>query len=320
MLKVQKAKIKNRISHNLLNMNILEVGYAVPFDIFIKKAGGFVVIVKAGTLITKKIYTMLEKQDAVYTSKQDKVKHKLSCETLQYYVEYNKENLEQSLKFLYEINEKLFSDFLNTKDNIFDLPCVKALVKSIIILVKQHKHYLKDTMSYFSNEHILADHSLHVAIYAINLGNLLHYDDIELQQLGLAGLLHDLGIKKINESITAKHSKLTLDELETVHQHSKYSTDIAKQNFIHDPYVIDAIMHHHENHDGSGYPDHLSGNDISNFASILSISDVFDALTNERPYREKMSTFDALTLMMKDSQMVNKFNRKYIKVFLKSLV
>jgi HD-GYP domain-containing protein (c-di-GMP phosphodiesterase class II) len=76
-------------------------------------------------------------------------------------------------------------------------------------------------------------------------------------------------------------------------------------------------MHHHESHDGTGYPDALLSEEISPFASILSVCDVFEALTNDRPYRKKYSTFNALKIMMKDDEMVNKFNQEYLKSFLK---
>jgi HD-GYP domain-containing protein (c-di-GMP phosphodiesterase class II) len=105
-----------------------------------------------------------------------------------------------------------------------------------------------------------------------------------------------------------------------VQKHPDYSVEIVMKNYIHDPYIIDAIKHHHESHDGNGYPDGLSGNAISEFSSIICISDVFDALTNNRAYREKHSTFDALKIMMKDETMVNRFNQNYLKVFLQSFL
>ena len=78
-------------------------------------------------------------------------------------------------------------------------------------------------------------------------------------------------------------------------------------------------MQHHERYDGSGYPENLTEKDISEFASILAICDVFDALTNNRPHRKEHSSFEALKMMMKDSSMINKFNQRYLKLAIKSL-
>ncbi|MDQ1337456.1 MAG: hypothetical protein QG617_423, partial [Campylobacterota bacterium] len=97
------------------------------------------------------------------------------------------------------------------------------------------------------------------------------------------------------------------------------SVEIIKQNHIHDPYILDAVMHHHERYDGSGYPNNLTKGDISDFASILAICDVFDALTNSRAHRKNYSSFDALKMMMRDSEMVNGFNQRYLHLSLKLL-
>ena len=78
-------------------------------------------------------------------------------------------------------------------------------------------------------------------------------------------------------------------------------------------------MHHHEQYDGSGYPEKLKEEDISVYASILSICDVFDALTSERPHRKQYSSFEAIKMMIKDDSMANKFNHKYLQLLLKSL-
>ena len=152
------------------------------------------------------------------------------------------------------------------------------------------------------------------------LGHFLQLDDIQLLRLGTAALLHDIGVKKVMRSILEKEDVLTPDELESAHKHSTYSVEIAKQNAMSDPYIINAIMHHHECFDGSGYPQGLKGENISTFASILCICDVFDALTSERPHREKYSYFEALKLMMKDPALAKKYNQEQLRVFLHSLL
>lgn len=138
-------------------------------------------------------------------------------------------------------------------------------------------------------------------------------------QVGKAGLLHDLGLKKIDTSIIKKDAELDTTELKEIQKHSQYSVDIIKQNRIHDQYIINAIMHHHEQYDGNGYPKQLNRDEIGIFASILSICDVFDALTNNRPHRKQHTSFDAIKMMIKDKSMLGKFNHQYLQIFLKSL-
>ena len=227
--------------------------------------------------------------------------------------------MQKSLEYLYTINGKVFEKYLNSQDNKIDLKCAEEIIKTIIFLNNDNKKFLQEIMQYFVNEHELPTHSLHVTIYSLSLGKFLKLNTNELLQLGTASLLHDIGMKKISSQIINQNKKLTLAELESVQQHSIYSTQIIKHNHILDPYIIDAVTHHHENYDGTGYPDALMGSDISIFASIISIADVFDALTNARPNREALNSFSALKVMMKDDTMANKFNYTYLQGFLKLL-
>jgi HD-GYP domain-containing protein (c-di-GMP phosphodiesterase class II) len=141
-------------------------------------------------------------------------------------------------------------------------------------------------MPHFIDKQEIDIHSLQVMIYAITLANALHLSDKELFLLGEAALFHDLGLKKIDDNIIYKKTKLTDDEMYEMHRHTIYSTEIIKQNDIINPFIIDAVLHHHEQYNGKGYPNQLEKKHISIFASILSICDVFDALTTQRSYRK----------------------------------
>lgn len=319
-MKVVQAKIKYQISYVALDADSLRVGYAVPFNIFIKKENDYVIILPAGTILTEKIHKMLQNKENIYVSNKEAGRQILSCETLQIYLEYNKNDFAKSLELLTEVNVVLFDDYLQNTEDIINLSCVTKIVSGIMFLIKTNQHYLKNTISLFQSDENLSHHSLYVAIYAVNLGFFLKLTSDKLLQLGTAALLHDIGFKKIDENIVHKGSKLNEDETASIQKHPKYSVTIAKQNKIHEPYILDAIMHHHECYDGSGYPEHLTHKNIGNAAAILSISDVFNALTNDRPYRLKYSSFEALQLMMKNEAMAGKFNQDYIKVFLRSLL
>ena len=318
-MKVVQKKIKSVDYYALLDLDSLAVGDTMAFDIFIKKSSDYIVIIEAGTILSESLYKKLEKQDDLYIFKKDKEKLILTCDSLKFYVQYNKNNFEKRIQFIYELNTKLFNGFFANENNKLDLKCVNSIVKSIIYLIKYDARFLKNTMPYFIGEHNLPNHFLHVTIYTMSLGNSLKLTSKELVQIGTAALLHDVGLKKIDDSLIKKSTKLDEEELEKVKKHSEYSVEIITQNNIHDPYILDAVMHHHEQYDGNGYPGKLKEKDISVFASIISISDVFDALTTRRSYRKQYTSFDAIKMMLKDPSMVNKFNRKYIQVLLKSL-
>ncbi|MEK6659942.1 MAG: HD domain-containing phosphohydrolase [Campylobacterota bacterium] len=319
-MKVIKTKLNYSNSYLSFDINLLKVGCVAPFDIFIKKDDDFVIIIEAGTLISENLHAKLKHHESLYISKKDEDKQILSCESLKYYIRHNRDNPQKRVMLLYKISEQLFDIYATNKENMIHLGCTELIIKSIIYLIKYDEKFLKNTMPYFENDHVLYSHSLHVAMYAISLSNMLKFHDDDLLKIGVAALLHDVGLKKIDEAIIQKEAQLTQEEMKLIQKHSQYSVDILNQNKIHDPYIINAVMHHHERLDGSGYPNQLTGDEISNFASILAICDVFDALTNNRPHRKNYSSFDALKMMMRDTDMVNKFNQRYLNIFLKSFL
>ena len=316
-MKIVQTKINNS-HYKQLDMSSLAVDNVLKSHIFIKKDKDYVIIIEAGTLLTLKLYEMLKTKDALYTLKEKRRKQKYTKLSLFKSIQECKNNDDKSLRLLYEVNNSLFTKFLSSDDDIIDTECMNEIIKSLVHLVKENVNYVKDVMQYFSSDYSLPYHSIHVSLYAIHLGHFLQLNNAQLVQLGIAGLLHDIGIKKIDESIKNKDSKLDLNELESIQQHTKYSGEIAQKNYIHDPYILDAIIHHHEAHDGSGYPHHLSSKDIKVLASIICISDSFDALTNDRSYRKRYSTFEALKIMMQDEDIANKFHPKYLKTLLQS--
>ncbi len=318
-MKFIKAKISHR-THRKLELESIVVGEQLVFDIWIKKDDEYLIIIKAGTLLIEKIYHQLQLQKNLYISLNDIDQLTLTSSSLLRYIQHNQNKGQKTIEFLYEVNNRLFTEFFASERNLIDTTSVDAIVKSIIYLVKNNPKYLKETIAYFNDACALEFHSIHVAIYAVSLSYCLDFKDEELLRIGTAGLLHDLGKKVINDNITKKESKLNLQEMQTMQEHSKFSVDIVKKNHIYNPYIVEAIMHHHEALDGSGYPEHLTSKDITPFAAILSICDNFDALTSDRPYRDKYSTFEALKKIMKEESMVNKFNQEYLRIFLESLL
>ena len=109
-----------------------------------------------------------------------------------------------------------------------------------------------------------------------------------IQAIEAAALLHDTGKLAIPEYILNKPGKLTPVEFEKMKEHASIGADILSA--IDFPYpVIPIVRHHHENWDGTGYPEGLKGTDIPIGARILSVVDCFDALTSDRPYRPRLS-------------------------------
>jgi putative nucleotidyltransferase with HDIG domain len=149
-----------------------------------------------------------------------------------------------------------------------------------------------------AKDQVTHGHIRRVQRFALGLAKLVGvHDKLQLQALEAAALLHDMGKIAVPEHILNKPSKLTFGEFEKMKLHASVGADILSS--INFPYpVVPIVRHHHENWDGSGYPDKLRGTDIPLGARILAVVDCFDALTSDRPYRTRLSDADAIAILM----------------------
>lgn len=145
-------------------------------------------------------------------------------------------------------------------------------------------------------------HSMNVALICTVIGNWLNLPSDELNTLSLCGLLHDIGKLKIPPEIIAKPGKLTDDEFKLIQSHPKMGYDILRSKDL-DNRIKLATLQHHERYDGSGYPRHLTGPEISNFSAIVAIADVYDAMTSNRVYRKGLCPFKVIATFEKDKEL-----------------
>lgn len=140
-------------------------------------------------------------------------------------------------------------------------------------------------------------HSMSVSALLVRFGRHLTLDEAAIQELGMAGLLHDIGKTRIDDAILTKTSQLTEDEIALIRSHPRFGAEILSRTDGLSPIILDVCLHHHERIDGSGYPDGLAGEALSFETRVTAICDVFDALTTARPYKLAWSTERALSSM-----------------------
>jgi HD-GYP domain-containing protein (c-di-GMP phosphodiesterase class II) len=135
-----------------------------------------------------------------------------------------------------------------------------------------------------------------VAKYSLMIGMGLGLDDQDLDTLRDAARLHDLGKIGIPDEVLKKDGGLTDEEWVIMRRHPEIGESIIKpvRSLQH---LCDLIRHHHEKLDGTGYPDRLKGEEISPLVRILSVADIYDALTTERPYRPRKSKEEAISIL-----------------------
>ncbi len=152
-------------------------------------------------------------------------------------------------------------------------------------------------MAIDAKDQVTHGHIRRVQRYAVGLARALGIsDDRQLRAIEAAALLHDMGKLAIPEFILNKPGKLTASEFAVMKTHAALGADILSS--IEFPYpVVPIVRYHHENWDGSGYPEGIRGADIPIGARILSVVDCYDALTSDRPYRPAMTTEQAIDIL-----------------------
>jgi HD-GYP domain-containing protein (c-di-GMP phosphodiesterase class II) len=128
-------------------------------------------------------------------------------------------------------------------------------------------------------------HSVSVGALMIGLGQQLGLEADRLPEIGMAGLLHDIGKVGIELELLNKKGRLTDEEFERLRNHAPYGHRLLVKGNASE-IALEVARHHHERTDGSGYPDRISGENISLYARMAAVCDVYDATTSNRPYKD----------------------------------
>jgi len=160
-------------------------------------------------------------------------------------------------------------------------------------------------------------HCLNVALICNIIGKWLNFEPKDLEVITLCGLLHDIGKLMIPSSIITKPAKLTDEEFITIKTHTLRGYNLLKSKNI-DTRIKNAALMHHERCDGSGYPYGFYSEQIDSFAKLVSIADVYDAMTCARVYRGPLCPFVVVNIF--ETEGYSKYDPKYIMTFLEGIV
>ncbi len=199
----------------------------------------------------------------------------------------------EDIEYSEAISDELFTKGLDAvkEENIGSIVNVAA---SIVSEVSGRKDMTLDLFDLRSTDEYTFHHSVNVAVFSVVVGQKMGLYEDDLRLLSQAAICHDLGKIKIEDSILNKNGRLTDEEYEQIKKHPEYSNEILKNNPEVSAVVRQAVLCHHENENGSGYPRGLEGKQIPILSKIIHVVDVYDALTNKRPYKEPYAPVDAL--------------------------
>jgi putative nucleotidyltransferase with HDIG domain len=309
-------------SYRKINLEFLNNSGDEYFDIFYKaRSYGTVKYVRFATSKPEhheKVVRLLESGDPLedfYIQEEELFKYyRHATTTLRKIVANPEISFEKKAKKVYEVSKNIMREFfeynasekmLRTSDEVMEImeECFRDYDISFFGISKiTNKDYYTYT------------HSVNVALYCMTYGVKIKMNHDEVRMLGLGGMLHDVGKSKISNTILNKKGLLTPQEFDTVKNHAPMGGEILNKMKCYAHSVIDMATQHHEKYKGGGYPQGIIGKEISYFARICKVMDVYDALTTRRSYKKAMNPFDTLTLMKK--QMSDEFDAKILDNFI----
>lgn len=176
---------------------------------------------------------------------------------------------------------------------------LKHLVNEIIQSLDRNFNALLFIANIKGSDDFTYRHSINVAIYAVAYARFLELEDDDVFCLGLAGLFHDYGKALVPQEILTAPRSLTDEEFKVMHSHVTLGYECLKKTEWINSKVLDGVLHHHERHDGAGYPNKLSGDQVSIYGRVISICDTYDALTSKRSYKDAIHPTEAVRHLFK---------------------
>jgi HD-GYP domain-containing protein (c-di-GMP phosphodiesterase class II) len=273
--------------------------------------------------------TLVTKEIPLNNSMIKKILEFYPLNTIRIY-EYVEEAIDFALLALREKNliqtENTLNYFSNCIDNFLskigensepDLTEIRNMSKEILNSFNDYGSILKSITNSRNIDEYLIRHCVNVALLSSMLGTWLNFSKNDLTLLTYTAFLHDVGKTKVDPNVLNKSSKLTKSEFEEVKKHSIYSYELVKNIPYLDNSVSLGVLMHHERLDGSGYPLGLKEDKISNFAKIIGITDMFDAMTSDRIYSKKENPFKVLEIMQHDCMGLLDYN--YLSTFINEM-
>ena len=217
-----------------------------------------------------------------------------------------KQRVSQGIQYLYSDTDS--SDFSGTAGNIAH-SLMQAISENDAVAMNIDALKISDEYTF--------KHSVDVATMAMIIARKSGMPEKDIYQIGVAGLLHDVGKSRIPNEILNKAGKLTEEEFAVMKKHTLLGYHILKEKPGISPEIMAGVLQHHEKINGRGYPLKLSGQQISSYAKVLSIADIYDALVTERPYKKGFSAHDALEMIM---AMTEELDVEYMRSFIDTVI
>jgi len=306
---------KVRLNH--ISLKSLEVGHVYQYPIFYKTNNIFTKLINTNEKYSQDTENTIktEKITDVYVLLKDYDQYEIDT---QEYLTILVNTADVSIKKKFEIVQDMTADAMN---NLFNgevntkrITRVNKILDDTIDIILHEQSSITAMLDVTSYDYYTYTHCVNVSLYSLGFGAYLNFTREQLKVLMKAAILHDLGKKNVPNEIVNKNGKLTDTEFTIMKNHPTFSVNILKKLGEDNSLLFDIIEQHHEKLDGSGYPHGLESDDINIYSQILAITDIFDALTTKRSYKEALKSYEALEIMK--NNMSNELNKDLLKEFI----
>lgn len=198
-----------------------------------------------------------------------------------------------------------------------DAAQAKRVTNTIVDELCKNKGVMVNFLDMRTCSDYLFSHAVNVCVLSVMTGISLAYDELRLQDLGVGALLHDVGKTMVSPAVLNKKDRLTWQEREEIKKHPSFGFDILRNNPDISLVSAHCAFQHHERFDGSGYPRGLKEQEIHQYAQIVAIADVYDALTSDAAYRRAMPVYEAVAIITKAGDSC--FDSELVKVFVDNI-
>lgn len=231
----------------------------------------------------------------------------------------NGEGRELKIRRLYQEARELQGKFIRQlkAGEPIDITPLAAVAEEMVDTMFSHGDAMLCLARIRAKDAYLMEHSMNVAILLANFGRYLGLERSVLKELTLGGLLHDVGKIMTPDEVLNKPGKLTDEEFGIMRQHVVHSHDILLATAGITPTMLEVAANHHERLDGSGYPRHLKGEQLSLYTRMSGIVDVYDAVTADRVYKQGMQPTQAFRILLKGAD--HHFDRELVTRFIKCM-
>lgn len=289
-----------------INIDAVRVDTTPAFDLYFRPGADqpFVLYCERNTKFTaeaRKRITITHVDQLYIRKAQSTDYHRYLAENIEDILKDKKLTAREKSGILYDSAQAVVEEVLADPASRENVQRGKSIAGQTVAFMSAEDFRLEQLIRTISSDYYLYTHSVNVVAYSVALAMRAgHKDGATLREIANGALLHDVGKAKIDPDILNKASGLTAAEWEKMKQVPVMGHDMIRSANCIGEIALDIILHHQEKLNGRGYPDGLKEPEISRFVRIVTIADVFDALTSDRFHQARRSSFEALHIMQKD--------------------